>query len=156
MTMTNQPITIRPATKADLAEVVAMLLDDHLGQQREGQAGVDAAYETAFAAIQKEPNNTVFVAEQNGEIVGTFQFILIPSLSFNGGIRCQIESVRTVQHLRGQGIGREMMVWAIERARVAGCVLVQLSTHKSRERAHHFYEQLGFAKSHEGMKLMLR
>jgi hypothetical protein len=33
--------------------------------------------------------------------------------------------------------------------------MVQLTTDKSRTGAHRFYERLGFAASHEGMKLFL-
>ena len=45
---------------------------------------------------------------------------------------------------------------AIERARERGCVLVQLTSDKRRRDAIRFYESLGFAASHEGMKLNLR
>jgi GNAT superfamily N-acetyltransferase len=49
-----------------------------------------------------------------------------------------------------------MMGWVIEEARRRGCALVQLTTDKRRTDAHRFYERLGFAASHEGMKLLLR
>jgi GNAT superfamily N-acetyltransferase len=48
-----------------------------------------------------------------------------------------------------------MMAWALERARQRGCHLMQLTSHKSREDAHRFYEKLGFTKSHIGMKISL-
>jgi len=70
-------------------------------------------------------------------------------------MRAQVESVRVVSRLRGQGIGAEMMKWAMERARRRGCHLMQLTSHKSREDAHRFYERLGFTKSHIGMKITL-
>jgi hypothetical protein len=34
-------------------------------------------------------------------------------------------------------------------------VLIQLTSDKTRTRAHRFYERLGFTASHEGMKLAL-
>ncbi|MCB0014557.1 MAG: GNAT family N-acetyltransferase, partial [Anaerolineales bacterium] len=55
--------------------------------------------------------------------------------------------------VRSQGIGREMFLWAIERARQRGCHLIQLTTDKARPDALRFYEKLGFVASHEGMKL---
>jgi len=64
--------------------------------------------------------------------------------------------VRVNGKLRGQGIGSEMMKWAIGRAKERDAHLVQLTTHKSREGAHRFYERLGFSKSHLGMKLSLK
>lgn len=146
---------IREAITADLPHLLAMLQDDHLGQGRETADSNLTAYKTAFASILSDPNNRIYVAELDDTIVGTFQFITIASLSYQGGTRCQIESVRTVGNLRGRGIGKQMMQWAIAQARAEGCVLIQLSTHKSRTRAHSFYENLGFEKSHLGMKLIL-
>jgi GNAT superfamily N-acetyltransferase len=48
-----------------------------------------------------------------------------------------------------------MIRWAIEEAGRRGCVMVQLTTDRSRTDAHRFYERLGFVSSHEGMKLLL-
>jgi GNAT superfamily N-acetyltransferase len=56
---------------------------------------------------------------------------------------------------RGRGLGGAMFQWAIEESRRRGCVLVQLTTDKSRSDAHRFYERLGFIASHEGLKLAL-
>ena len=56
---------------------------------------------------------------------------------------------------RGEGIGEKLFLDAIERARKAGCGLVQLTTDASRPDAHRFYERLGFVASHVGMKLSL-
>jgi GNAT superfamily N-acetyltransferase len=48
-----------------------------------------------------------------------------------------------------------MFGWAIGEARRRGCTLVQLTSDKSRPGAHRFYHRLGFAASHEGLKLAL-
>ena len=69
--------------------------------------------------------------------------------------RATVESVRADSALRGQGIGTKLMERAIDMARAKGCVLMQLSTHKSRTDAHRFYDRLGFHAEHVGMKLML-
>ena len=112
-------------------------------------------YYTAFEAIDADPNHELVLAEAGEEIVGTFHLMFLPSLSFQGGTRAQVESVRVEAQYRGKGIGTKMMEWAIERARQRGCHLMQLTSHKSRENAHRFYERLGFTKSHIGMKINL-
>jgi len=71
-------------------------------------------------------------------------------------LRAQVESVRVDKRFQSQGIGSEMMKWAMERARQRGAHAVQLTTHKSRLDAHRFYERLGFKGSHLGMKLSLK
>jgi GNAT superfamily N-acetyltransferase len=45
---------------------------------------------------------------------------------------------------QGQGIGQQMMQHAQQQARLAGCYKLVLSSNQKRERAHAFYESLGF------------
>ncbi|MGV9212027.1 GNAT family N-acetyltransferase [Micromonospora sp. RB23] len=144
----------REAVRADLSAVIALLADDVLGKARDFTQ-VDEAYERAFADISGDPRNFLIVAEQDGELVGCLQITYIPGLGRHGAERSLIESVRVRSDLRGQGLGRELMVWAIDQARQRGCALVQLTTDKSRTDAHRFYLSLGFKASHEGMKLPL-
>ena len=149
-------LIIRVAGLMDLPAIVALLADDDKGRVRETVGDtLDAGYGMAFAAIDADPNQNLLVAEVDGAIVGTFQLSFLPGLSFRGAWRGQIEAVRIASHLRGQGLGREMILWAIDRCRERGCRMVQLTTHASRERAHGFYERLGFEPSHIGMKLHL-
>ena len=117
--------------------------------------GMGETYHHAFREIDADPNNELIVAELDGEVVGTLQLTYIPSISFQGGKRCTVESVRVDEKFRGKGIGREMMRWAIERAKAKGCISMQLTTNNDRTDAHRFYESLGFSKSHVGMKLKL-
>src|SRR4051812_1787412 len=150
-------ITIRQATLEDLPEIIRLIADDYLGKQRESfELPIKSAYLDAFREIDVDPNNELVVAEIDGAIVGTMQLTFTPSLSFQGGRRSTVESVRVDDEFRGRGIGREMMLWAIDRARKRGCISMQLTSHNTRQRAHDFYERLGFEKSHVGMKLKLK
>ncbi|MEP6945898.1 MAG: GNAT family N-acetyltransferase [Acidobacteriota bacterium] len=150
-------LNIRNATLEDLPEIIRLIADDFLGRQRESfELPIASTYVDAFREIVADPNNELVVAELDGAIVGTLQLTFTPSLSFQGGRRSTIESVRVDDKLRGRGIGREMMLWVIERARMRKCVSIQLTSHVERPRAHDFYERLGFEKSHVGMKLKLK
>ena len=150
-------IKFRPATIEDLPDIVRMLADDFLGQQRErSEDPLPESYINAFREIDADPNNELIVAEIDGAIVGTMQITFTPSISFQGGRRATVESVRVDESLRGHGIGREMMLWAIERAKSRQCISMQLTTNLERVKAHRFYENLGFEKSHFGMKLKLK
>lgn len=148
--------TIRVARQADLQAIVRLLADDKLGQSRETYSEpLPDAYTDAFAAIDRDPENALIVAEEAGAIIGVLQLTFIPHLTYTGGVRAQIEGVRIDSAYRGQGIGRKLFEWAITRARARGCHLVQLTADKQRPDAHRFYETLGFKASHEGMKLHL-
>ena len=96
------------------------------------------------------------VAELDGEVIGTLHLMFLPSVSFQGGLRSEVESVRVDKRFQSQGIGSKMMKRATERARQRGAHVLQLTTHKTREDAHRFYERLGFKGSHLGMKLSLK
>ncbi|MEV4760320.1 GNAT family N-acetyltransferase [Micromonospora sp. NPDC049559] len=149
-------ILFRPARRADVPAVVALLADDELGAAREVVSEeVDAAYWAAFEAVDADPRNVLVVAERDGDVVGTMQLTFIPSLTRRGGERAEIEGVRIRADQRGAGLGRSMITWAVDQARARGCALVQLTTDKRRTDAHRFYAALGFQASHEGMKLIL-
>ncbi|GAB3173628.1 L-amino acid N-acyltransferase YncA [Micromonospora palomenae] len=147
-------VIFREAVRADLPAVIALLADDVLGKARDFTE-VDEAYERAFADITADPRNHLIVADEAGELVGCMQITYIPGLGRHGAERSLIESVRVRSDLRGRGLGRRMMEWAVDQARQRGCALVQLTTDKTRADAHRFYRSLGFIASHEGMKLPL-
>ncbi|WP_018801878.1 GNAT family N-acetyltransferase [Salinispora arenicola] len=147
-------VIFRVAARVDLPAVLDLLADDVLGRSRD-VGKVDARYERAFADITADPRNHLVVAEAGGEVLGCMQLTYIPGLGRHGAERLLIESVRVRSDVRGQGVGRQMMVWAVDQARARGCALVQLTTDKSRHEAHRFYLSLGFVASHEGMKLAL-
>jgi GNAT superfamily N-acetyltransferase len=149
-------LLMRKAARQDVTEIVRLLSDDPLGSQREHYAAqIPDSYYQAFEAIDRDPNQELIVAELNGKVVGTFQLTYLMYLSYQGRKRMQIEAVRVDAPYRGQGLGAQMMAWAIERARQQSCYLIQLTSHKSRADAHRFYQRLGFRNSHEGMKLYL-
>ncbi|MCF8485807.1 MAG: GNAT family N-acetyltransferase [Rhodobacteraceae bacterium] len=144
-------LTWRAATRGDVAAIVGLLADDTLGAGRE--VSDPAPYLAAFDAMMAENNNHLIVAhDQAGQIVATYQITFISGLSLRASRRAQIESVRVANGLRGQGIGQLLMADAQERAKAAGCTLIQLTTNKSRSRAQAFYTGLGFTASHIGYK----
>ena len=155
--MTRPELRFRLATRADVPSIVRMLADDELGSQRERYGDpLPEAYYSAFDLINRDPNHELIVAERNGEVIGTLHLMFLPSLSFQGGLRAQIESVRVDRRYQNEGFGSQMMKWTLERAKQRGAHVVQLTTHKSRLDAHRFYERLGFRGSHLGMKLNLK
>ena len=153
----DQPlITIRNARRDDLPAIVAMLADDALGAKRElHRTPLPESYYRAFEAIERDPNNTLVIAEMDRHVVGVLQLTLIPNITYRGGWRALIEGVRISSSVRSSGLGAKLLLWAIARARKQGCHLVQLTSDKARPDAIRFYETLGFVASHEGMKLHL-
>jgi len=149
-------LTFRQGTLDDLPVIVELLADDPVGAEREQfSRPLPDVYISAFVAIDADPNNELTVACVSGRVVGVLQLTFIPYLTYKGSCRGLIEGVRVAQEYRSQGIGRQLIKWAIERAKSRGCLIVQLTTDKARPDALRFYERLGFQATHEGMKLRL-
>ena len=93
------------------------------------------------------------IQDSDSSIVGTLQLSFIQYLTYQGGIRAQIEAVRIRKDKRGSGLGETLFKWAIQHAKDRNAHVVQLTTDKKRPEALIFYEKLGFKRSHEGMKM---
>ncbi len=149
-------LTHRKARIADLPRLIELLLEDELGQTRESRsAELDEKYTKAFHKIDIDPNQYLMVIENCDEIIGTCQLTIMPSLTFIGSTRMQIEAVRVADKYRGQKIGSWMFDQAISYAKEHDVSIIQLTTNKKRPKAKRFYEKLGFEASHEGMKIYL-
>lgn len=153
----SERLVIRAAVEADIPALVALFAADDVGGHGD-TTHPDALpdYERAFRRIAASANDTLYVAELAGEVVGTFQTTLITSMTGRGASNLTIEAVQTRADLRGRGIGAAMIGHAVEKAREAGVTLVQLTSNNKREAAHRFYRRLGFAQSHAGFKMKLK
>jgi ribosomal protein S18 acetylase RimI-like enzyme len=148
-------ISIRPVRRDDVPAIVAMLADDALGRGRERvEDPLPPSYFQAFERVERDPNIQLVVAEgEGGEVVGCLQLCILPGLSSQGASRGLIEDVRVAAHCRSQGVGEQLVQWAMAEAREQGCVLVELLTHNTRVDAQRFYKRLGFQASHIGMTI---
>ncbi len=145
----------RKALKEDLLDIVRMLANDPLGTLREDfRAPLPEVYSSAFSKILKDPNQELMVVETNeGEVIATLQLSFIQYLTYQGGVRAQIEAVRVKDSERRNGVGEALFQWAINRSKEKGAHVLQLTTDKKRPETLRFYQKLGFLSSHEGMKM---
>ena len=150
------PVEIRLAERGDVAAIAAMFAQDTLGGHGDSADPADLPlYLAAFDRIAASPNDALYVAVMDGEIVGTFQTTLITSLTGKGSSSLTIEAVHTRSDMRGRGVGEAMIGHAIAQGRDHGVRLVQLMSNATRLDAHRFYKRLGFAQSHAGFKMKL-
>lgn len=153
----NDPYIFRRAEQKDLLDIIRLLSEDDLGSSRETFRAHDiqSSYQTAFNEINSDPNQFLMVLEKDAKIIGTCHLTYMPSLTFQGGKRMNIEAVRIDQTLRNQKIGEWMIKQVLQMAKKHHCKIVQLTTNKKRQAAKRFYEKFGFEATHEGMKLYL-
>ena len=159
MTEMLPEITIRQARSEDVERIAGLIMQGAANvTMTSDEIAAEARhpdYRQAFEAVLASPDNTLFVAQQAGEVVGTFQVTLIPGLVARGRKRAKIESVHVAPECRSRGIGAIMIAHAVAFAETAGAGLVELTSNKSRVDAHRFYRNLGFDQSHEGFKKTL-
>lgn len=150
-------IIIRRARESDLSQLIAMFAADDVGGHGDTtDADAYDDYLRAFNMIDASQNEQLFVAERDGDVVGTFQTLFNRTLTGRGSLSMIIEAVQTRPDMRGQGIGAQMIGYAIEEAKRRDCRLVQLTSNAARTDAHRFYERLGFIKSHAGFKMKFK
>nr|WP_113167078.1 GNAT family N-acetyltransferase [uncultured Rhizobium sp.] len=150
-------IIIRRARESDLSQLIAMFAADDVGGHGDTtDADAYDDYLRAFNMIDASQNEQLFVAERDGDVVGTFQILFNRTLTGRGSLSMIIEAVQTRPDMRGQGIGAQMIGYAIEEAKRRDCRLVQLTSNAARTDAHRFYERLGFSKSHAGFKMKFK
>lgn len=139
--MAELSIRIRAATSADLPAVLRLYAQPDMD---DGAVLPVADAERLFAKFSAYPDYTLYVAEHSGDIVGTFALLVMDNLGHSGAPSAVVEDVMVAPQAHGNGIGQTMMRFAIARAREKGCYKLMLSSNAKRERAHAFYEKLGF------------
>ena len=145
-------ISICAADSGDLPCVLALYAQPDLD---DGHVLPIHEAERLFARFSHYPNYTLYVAEKDGRIVGSFALLIMDNLGHLGAPSAIVEDVVVDPALQGQGIGRAMMDFAVARARENHCYKMVLSSNAKRERAHAFYEQLGFERHGYSFRLML-
>jgi len=93
--------------------------------------------------IINSENSTIFIAEDNGEIVGMMTFVTyrIPS-----GFKAWIEDVAVDKSMQGKGIGKALIEKAIECANQLNISKIDLTTAPFRVAANILYQKIGFVK----------
>jgi ribosomal protein S18 acetylase RimI-like enzyme len=102
--------------------------------------------EMLFKKMQTYPNYKVYIAENEGIIIGTFALLIMDNLAHQGTPSGVVEDVAVLTELQGKGIGKMMMEFAMELCKEAGCYKLVLSSNVKRNEAHAFYESLDFEK----------
>ena len=92
-------------------------------------------------ALIANPAVSVFVAKNDGAIVGTLTLVVFPIPS---GLRAWIEDVVVDEGARGLGAGAALTEAAIAESKKRGARSIDLTSRPSREVANAMYVKLGF------------
>ena len=103
------------------------------------------------------PGLTVYLAEMDGEVVGTASAMLFPNVTYDCQPTGIIEAVVVARPVQRRGVVTSLLRRLLEDMRSAGCNKVQLLSHKRHagDGAHRLYTSLGFEPEAEGFRLYL-
>jgi GNAT superfamily N-acetyltransferase len=147
----NKSPTFRKATEQDLPAVLALYAQPDLD---DGYTLDLPAAQNLFRKMQSYPNYALYVAEIEDKVIGTFALLIMDNLAHQGRPSGVAEDVVVNAEWRGKGVGKQMMAFAIEKCREAGCYKLALSSNLRRTQAHKFYETLGFER--HGYSFLIR
>jgi len=136
-------LVIREAQEADLPAVLELYAQPEIDDGQ--KLDLDAAREI-FRRFQRYPSYRLYVAECGGAVLGSYALLVMDNLGHLGASSAIVEDVVVAPDLHGQGIGQAMMRRAMEQAREQGCYKLVLSSNAKRQRAHAFYDALGFTR----------
>lgn len=137
----NDSLLFREASTSDLPEVMQLLAQPDLD---DGKVLPVLDAQRIFERMARYPNYKIYVAVSEAHVVGTFALLIMDNLGHMGAPSAIIEDVAVDPDLQGQGIGKAMMLHAIQLAGENGCYKAVLSSNLKREKAHTFYDSLDF------------
>lgn len=134
--------TIRPATQDDVPAILGLYAETGLD---DGVRLTTAVAHDLFRRMAAYPYYRLFVVSTaDGPVVASYGLLIMDNIAHAGAPLAIVEHVAVMASQQGQGLGRLMMHHAMAEARAHGCYKLALSSNVTRERAHEFYDKLGF------------
>jgi GNAT superfamily N-acetyltransferase len=141
-----EPLTIRPATRADVPHLVDW--NAAMALETEGKALDRAVLARGVEGVFDDPRRGFYlVAERDGAAVGSL-LVTYEWSDWRCGDFWWIQSVYVVPGVRRGGVFRTLYAAARERARSAGAVGLRLYVETENHRAQRTYAGLGMAQCH--------
>lgn len=136
--MKNPPFSIRPATNADSPAIQALVfgvLHDYGLEPDPTSTDIDLANIEDF---YQAPNGYFGVLEENDQIVATLGLLRLDDIT------CELRKMYSLPSVRGRGIGRFLLLSAMNQAQTWGCQRLVLETASVLKEAIALYQQHGF------------
>jgi GNAT superfamily N-acetyltransferase len=137
-------LEIRKASESDLPHVLCLYAESGMNDGRVLSVADAARIMGRMAMYPEYALYVATAANDGGAIGGTFALLVMDNLAHMGCPSAVVEDVCVDERLRGRGVGRAMMTFAMDLARERGCYKLTLSSNTARTDAHAFYRSLGF------------
>lgn len=134
-------LQLRPATLADVDAVYHLICElkhTHFDYP---------AFKQGFAHNLQDPLRFYHLAWRQDQAIGLIALHLQFHLHHVSWIG-EIQELIVSQERRGEGAGRQLLLWAEETASAKGAEMMELSSGMARENAHRFYRREGYQLTH--------
>ncbi|HEX9912582.1 MAG TPA: GNAT family N-acetyltransferase [candidate division Zixibacteria bacterium] len=135
-------ITITPATEADLPSIKPLLLELMDAMDNTEGFDVEKSFENCRVLI-RDPAHYMLLAKDKDKVAGLVNFTTRKTIMHPGPSGLIDELIVSRSH-RGLGIGKQLILAAIQKCRELDCCEVEVSTEKSNSKAREFYQRCGF------------
>jgi N-acetylglutamate synthase-like GNAT family acetyltransferase len=137
-----QDILIRKANESDLP-AIRELLDDLIGAL-DNTEGIDIEIALRICShLMHDASSHFLVADMNATAVGLINFTIRRTV-LHRSPSALINELVVARDYRRKGVGRQLVLAAIQRCKALGCCEVEVSTEKTNVKARDFYRQCGF------------
>jgi GNAT superfamily N-acetyltransferase len=134
-------ILIRKATESDLP-AIGKLLED-LTNAMDNTEGIDIGIALKTCGhLLNDANSHFLVAALEGTPVGFINFTIRQTILHRNPSALIDELVVAKKH-QGKGVGKQLVLAAIEKCKQLGCCEVEVSTEKTNVKARRFYKECG-------------
>lgn len=155
-------MTIRRAVFQDMDAINQLLLQvltvHHEGRPDLFKAGTKKYTDEELLAIIADDTRPIFVAEENGEVLG-YAFCIFQQYTNNNILTdvktLYIDDLCVDENKRGMHIGSSLYRHVLQFAKEQGCYNVTLNVWACNKSAMRFYENMGLAPQKVGMEQIL-
>jgi ribosomal protein S18 acetylase RimI-like enzyme len=135
-------ITIRTARESDLPAIGKLLAE--LINAMDDTEGIDTGIALKTCEhLLKDASSHFLVAEIEGSPVGFINFTLRQTI-LHRSPSALIDELVVAKEYQSKGVGKQLVLAAIEQCRQLGCCEVEVSTEKTNVEARKFYRKCGF------------
>ncbi|MEH1827244.1 MAG: GNAT family N-acetyltransferase [Nostoc sp.] len=139
--MSKPIITVRLITRDELPQLLALY---HHLNPIDAPLPANDVLQSIWDAILHDPRLYYIVVDVDNQLVATCNLTIVPNLTRGARSYGIIENVVTHPNYRRQGLGTQVLHYALTLAWQKQCYKVMLLSGSKREETLHFYEKAGF------------
>jgi GNAT superfamily N-acetyltransferase len=133
------------ATHLDIPELVE-LLNSLFEQEAEFEPNSETQSKALSKIILDSKIGIILIAKDDDKILGMVNLLFTESTALGSKVAL-LEDMVVLSSSRGEGIGSQLIDYAISEAKKAGCKRITLLTDIKNTKAQSFYQKKGFVKS---------